>query len=81
MYVILEYVTYLVIVAILAGLLFGASALAIITKDKAPHLAEAYLKAIYAATRRLDQDQTVQRARSHLRSLLPERFQSEIRKT
>ena len=54
MYVILEYATYVAIVSVLAGLLFGASALVMITKDKAPHVVEASLKAIHDTARRLE---------------------------
>jgi hypothetical protein len=54
MYLVLEYVMYLLIVAVLAGILFGASVLAIVTKEKAPSIAEASLKAIHVATGRIE---------------------------
>ncbi len=72
LYVVFEYVTYLAIVSVLAGLFFGASALAIITKDKAPRLAEASIKALEGASHRLDN--------VHLRSLLPQHSPDQTRK-
>lgn len=57
MYLVLEYLTYFLIVAVLAGILFGASVLAIVTKEKAPRIAEASMKAIHGATSRFEEDQ------------------------
>jgi hypothetical protein len=71
MYLVLEYVMYLVIVTVLAGILFGASVLAIVTKDKAPRIAEASLKAIHVATRRIEE--------THLAAHLPGQSTPETR--
>jgi hypothetical protein len=73
MYLVLEYVTYLVIVTVLAGILFGASVLAILTKDKAPKIAEASRRAIQEATRRIEE--------THLGDHLPGRSPAEGRQT
>jgi hypothetical protein len=53
MYLILEYVTYIVIVTVLAAVLFGATAVALLTKESASHLARASRKTIEVATRSL----------------------------
>ncbi len=53
MYVIFEYLTYVVIVTILAAVLFGASAVALLTKESASHIARASRKTIEVATKSL----------------------------
>ena len=53
MYVIFEYLTYVVIVTVLAAVLFGASAVALLTKESASHIARASRKTIEVATKSL----------------------------
>ncbi len=48
-YVLMEYLTYLVGIAVLAAILFGASALFLFTEAKAPRIKEASRHAVSSA--------------------------------
>jgi hypothetical protein len=50
MYVILEYLTFILVVIVLAAVLFGASVLALLTKESASRIARASRKTIHVAT-------------------------------
>jgi len=54
MYLILEYFTYIFIVTVLAAVLFGASVVALLTRESASRIARASRKTIQVATRSLE---------------------------
>jgi F0F1-type ATP synthase epsilon subunit len=65
MYVVLEYLTYLAIVAILSGVLFVAAAFLVVTAEGAARLSEASRKAAANATHTITEELSASKLLHH----------------